>query len=73
MKASPARTPESLEARIVDAALELGFVRAGIATAVRSEPAAERLAGWLSAGHHGGMQYMAGGLGRSPPAGRGAP
>lgn len=67
MKASLVLPADSLEARIVGAALELGFVRAGIAPAGRSEPAAERLAGWLAAGHHGEMQYMAGGLDRSSP------
>jgi epoxyqueuosine reductase len=68
MTAAPSVAPESLESRIVRAALELGFARAGIASPQRSEPAAERLASWLAAGHHGEMQYMAQGLDRSSPA-----
>lgn len=62
-----APTPESLEQRILAAALEQGFVRAGLVSAQRSEPAAERLARWLDAGHHGEMQYMQGGLDRTAP------
>jgi epoxyqueuosine reductase len=68
MKATLAQAPESLEARIIGAALALGFARAGIATPARSERAAERLAAWLAAGRHGEMQYMASGLDRSSPA-----
>lgn len=67
MTASPEVSPESLEQRILRAARELGFVRAGIAEAQRSEQAAERLAAWLTAGHHGEMQYMAGDLDRASP------
>lgn len=58
---------ETLESRILSAALELGFVRAGFAPAKRSEQAAERLSQWLAAGHHGEMQYMTGELDRSAP------
>jgi epoxyqueuosine reductase len=68
MTAVPEADPQSLERRIIGAALELGFARAGIATPERSERAAERLASWLAAGHHGEMQYMAQGLDRSSPA-----
>jgi epoxyqueuosine reductase len=68
MTANSAEAPELLEDRIVRAALDLGFARAGIVRPERSEQAAERLAAWLAAGHHGEMQYMAGGLDRSTPA-----
>jgi len=72
MTATPDADPHSaenpLERRILGAALELGFVRAGIASPARSEQAAERLASWLAAGHHGEMQYMAQGLDRTAPA-----
>ncbi len=68
MTASPDATAESLEQRLLSAARELGFVRAGIARPERSEQAAERLATWLAAGHHGEMQYMAGELDRASPA-----
>jgi epoxyqueuosine reductase len=54
----------TLERRIVQAALEQGFVRAAITRPSLSERAAERLSSWLSAGHHGEMQYMAGDLPR---------
>ncbi len=65
---SPVTSAEaSLEARILDAARAEGFVRAGLATAARSERAAERLATWLAAGHHGEMQYLEGGLDRATP------
>jgi epoxyqueuosine reductase len=59
---------ESLPERIIGAALELGFARAGFAPAERSEQAAERLRSWLEAGHHGEMQYMSGELDRTAPA-----
>jgi epoxyqueuosine reductase len=68
MSESPSENPESLAERVLSAALALGFVRAGIARPERSEQAAERLAAWLSAGHHGEMQYMAGELDRCAPA-----
>jgi len=68
MTASTALHPESLESRVVAAALEVGFARAGIATPARSEQAAERLASWLQAEHHGEMQYMDGALDRAAPA-----
>ena len=68
MTTSLARNPESLEIRVLRASLEQGFVRAGIASARRSEQAAERLATWLQAGHHGEMQYMAGPLDRAAPS-----
>jgi epoxyqueuosine reductase len=58
---------ESLEERILAAALRLGFVRAGIARPERSEQAAERLSTWVARGHHGEMQYMASGLDRCDP------
>src|SRR4051812_7619404 len=67
MPASPAPNPESLEQRILSAALELGFVRVGITGAERSEQAAERLASWLAAEHHGEMHYMAGANDRGAP------
>ena len=59
---------DSLEQRIIRAALDAGFVRAGLARPERSEQAAERLASWLAAGHHGEMQYMQGEPDRSSPA-----
>ncbi len=68
MTASAPADPESLESRILRAALDLGFARAGIARPERSEQAAERLASWLGAGHHGEMQYMDSPLDRSAPA-----
>ena len=68
MTASPADDPEPLEQRILRAARELGFARAGIARPSRSEQAAERLASWLAAGHHGEMQYLAAEPDRSSPA-----
>lgn len=69
MTASTAAGPESLESRVLRAALAEGFVRAGIATVERSEQAAERLDSWLGAGRHGEMQYMAGPLDRASPTG----
>lgn len=68
MTANSTEAHELLEDRILGAARELGFVRAGIVRAERSEQAAERLAAWLAAGHHGEMQYLASGLDRSAPA-----
>ena len=68
MTTSAVADPELLESRILRAAQDLGFVRAGIARPERSEQAAERLASWLGAGHHGEMQYMAGALDRASPA-----
>jgi epoxyqueuosine reductase len=67
MPASAANPAETLEERILGAARELGFARAGIAPASRSEQAAERLGRWLSAGHHGEMEYMTGALDRAAP------
>jgi epoxyqueuosine reductase len=68
MTASAATSAESLESRIVTAAFELGLVRVGFASPERSEQAADRLASWLGAGHHGEMQYMGGAPDRSTPA-----
>jgi epoxyqueuosine reductase len=68
MPASAMNAAESLPQRIIRAARELGFVRAGFAPAARSEQAAERLRTWLEAGHHGEMQYMSGGLDRAAPS-----
>lgn len=68
MPENPSESPELLTTRVVHAALELGFVRAGVARPERSEQAAERLAAWLAAGHHGEMHYMAGELDRSAPS-----
>jgi epoxyqueuosine reductase len=62
---SPAAT--TLERRVVQAALDAGFVRAAITPPALSEHAAERLTSWLAAGHHGEMEYMAGGLDRAAP------
>jgi epoxyqueuosine reductase len=67
MPAPHATDPDLLERRIIDAALALGFARAGIASIRRSEQAAERLASWLAAGRQGEMRYMAGGLDRADP------
>jgi len=69
MTASTVADPNSLESRILRAALDLGFVRAGVAAVERSEQAAERLSSWLNAGHHGEMQYMDGALDRTAPTG----
>lgn len=52
----------------MQAALDAGFVRAAITKPTLSEHGAERLASWLAAGHHGEMQYMAGGLDRAAPS-----
>jgi epoxyqueuosine reductase len=68
MAASAADPAESLESRIVQAALGLGFARVGFVPAEPSEQAAERLSQWLDAGHHGEMHYMAGEVDRSRPA-----
>jgi epoxyqueuosine reductase len=68
MPASALNAAESLQERIIGAALELGFARAGVAPAARSEQAAERLNRWLEAGHHGEMQYMTGALDRAAPS-----
>ena len=68
MPENPSESPELLTTRVVHAALEVGFVRAGVARPERSEQAAERLAAWLAAGHHGEMRYMAGELDRSAPS-----
>jgi epoxyqueuosine reductase len=68
MTASTTLDPESLESRVLAAARDIGFARAGIAAPVRSEQAAERLASWLRAEHHGEMQYMDGALDRTAPA-----
>ncbi len=64
---APAAAP-SLTERILSAALELGFARAAIAPATRSDQAAERLQQWLGAGHHGEMTYMHGALDRALPS-----
>ena len=68
MTARSTAAPESLESRILRAAHDVGFVRAGIASVQRSEQAAERLASWLQAERHGEMSYMAGPLDRAAPA-----
>jgi len=68
MTARTTAESESLESRILQAALDAGFVRAGIAPAARSEQAADRLGSWLGAGHHGEMHYMDGPLDRAAPA-----
>jgi epoxyqueuosine reductase len=68
MTASTSTGPETLESRILRAALDVGFVRAGIAKAERSEQAADRLDSWLGAGRHGEMQYMEGPPDRAAPA-----
>jgi epoxyqueuosine reductase len=68
MAEPPAAPPESLEQRILAAARDVGFARAGIVRPDRAEQAAERLSAWLAAGHHGEMHYLAGGLDRAAPA-----
>jgi epoxyqueuosine reductase len=68
MTASSTASPESLESRLLRAALDVGFVRAGIASAQRSEQAADRLASWLRAERHGEMSYLQGPLDRAAPA-----
>lgn len=67
MSADASPTPESLEDRILRAALDAGFVRSGLVLPERSEQAAERLTRWLSAGYHGEMKYMHGPLDRNSP------
>jgi epoxyqueuosine reductase len=68
MAEPPSAPPESLEQRILAAARDVGFARAGIVRPDRAEQAAERLSAWLAAGHHGEMHYLAGGLDRAAPA-----
>jgi epoxyqueuosine reductase len=68
MTAGPASAPETLEQRVLRAALDQGFVRAGLVLPARSEQAADRLARWLEAGHDGEMHYMRGELDRAAPA-----
>ncbi len=48
----------ALSGRVRALALELGFVRVGIAEAQRLEEEGERLDAWLAAGHHGQMSWM---------------
>jgi epoxyqueuosine reductase len=50
---------EALSGEIKTLALELGFVRAGIAEAAALPEDAARLHAWLAAEHHGQMTYMA--------------
>jgi epoxyqueuosine reductase len=69
MEGSAPAAAESLEARIVAAALELGFCRVGFAPAEPSEQAAKRLHDWLDAGLHGEMAYMPGETDRASPMG----
>ncbi len=45
--------------RIKEKARELGFYTVGFAKAERMEPEERRLRGWLNAGYHGKMAYMA--------------
>jgi epoxyqueuosine reductase len=51
--------PAALSGEIKALALELGFVRVGIAEAAALPEDAERLRAWLDAEHHGQMAYMA--------------
>lgn len=67
MTARTPESPDSLPNRIVRAAIDVGFVRAGIVAFERSEQAAERLQRWLAAGRHGEMDYMNGALDRTLP------
>jgi epoxyqueuosine reductase len=48
-----------LEAALADEAARLGFASLGIAAADAAPQAAARLRGWLEAGHHGDMLWMA--------------
>jgi epoxyqueuosine reductase len=50
------------------AALDLGFARVGFCSVEPFETAAQSLAGWLSAGLHGEMQYLAEGARHQPQA-----
>ena len=51
-------TDATVEARIKQRALELGFVAAGIARIAPLEATA-RFVSWLAAGHHAGMEWLA--------------
>jgi epoxyqueuosine reductase len=51
--------PAALSGEIKALALELGFVRVGIAEAAALPDDAQRLRAWLDAEHHGQMAYMA--------------
>ena len=53
-------TPEEAADRIRDAALALGFARVGFTPVEPFERAREALRGWLAAGRHGEMAYLAG-------------
>ena len=52
-------TPPPLEAALRDEAARLGFAACGIAPAADDPEAAARLRGWLDAGMHGQMGWMA--------------
>jgi epoxyqueuosine reductase len=50
----------TLARQIVAAALELGFVRAGVTDTRPLREGRERLRAWIEAGHHGPLDYMTG-------------
>ena len=53
-----AKADSKLTARVKEAALNAGFVRAGVAEAKALEPEGAHLDAWLEAGFHGQMQWM---------------
>ena len=56
---SPAASPAEAARRLRAAARELGFDPVGLAPARLDAAEAARLLGWVEAGHHGVMDYMA--------------
>jgi epoxyqueuosine reductase len=51
--------PDDLKARVVGTALDMGFAACGVCTPDAIPLAPERLAAFVSAGHHGQMDWMA--------------
>jgi epoxyqueuosine reductase len=61
-------TQSDAAARIVAAALELGFAKVGFAAVERFDEAAQRLRTWLASGYHGELSYLDAGEDRADPA-----
>jgi epoxyqueuosine reductase len=57
----------TVEGRIREAAMRLGFARVGFARAEAFEAARPRLEAWLAAGHAGDMDYLSGPEDRADP------